>query len=56
MHQTLTSDYVEKLDKQGQLKRNFDRPPIKDTISLSTGHFNFRVFINKFSVIRNITK
>jgi hypothetical protein len=37
MHQTLTSEYVEKLDKQGLLKRNFDRPPIKDTITLSTG-------------------
>ena len=33
----MTAEYVENLDKQGLLKRNFNRPPIKDTISLSTG-------------------
>ena len=32
-------DYVKELDNNGKLERNFDRPPIKDTVTVPVGGF-----------------
>ena len=41
----MTPNFVKSLDEQGLLKRNFDRPPIKDTVALSTGGYGIFRFI-----------
>ena len=35
--------YVKDLDEKGLLERNFDRPPLKDTVTVPVG--GFRIFI-----------
>ena len=41
----LTSELVEELDNKGLLKRNFDYPPLKDTIVFPTkGYAIIRYF------------
>lgn len=41
----LTTEFVQNLDKKGLLKRNFDRPPIKDTYSMPTQGYAIVRFI-----------
>lgn len=44
-HGLVTNEYVKKLDQSGELKRNFDRPVIKDTVSMPKGGYVIVRFI-----------
>jgi L-ascorbate oxidase len=34
LNTSISMDYIKKLDAKGMLKRNLDRPPIKDTVTV----------------------
>jgi FtsP/CotA-like multicopper oxidase with cupredoxin domain len=38
---SITVEKIKEMDKHGQLKRNFMRPPIKDTLAVPNGGSNF---------------
>jgi hypothetical protein len=35
LNTSISMDYIKKLDSKGMLKRNLDRPPIKDTVTVT---------------------
>ena len=37
LNQSVSADYVRQLDQMGMLKRNFDRPPLKDSVTVPAG-------------------
>ncbi len=47
LNRSISLDYVKKLDENGLIKRNLDRPPIKDTVTVPVGGI-FLFFVLKF--------
>jgi L-ascorbate oxidase len=45
INNTVKMSDIKALDNRGLLKRNFDRPPIKDTINVPTGGYSVIRFI-----------
>lgn len=41
----LATEFLQQLDQQGRLKRNFDRPPVKDTFTMPTRGYAIVRFI-----------
>ena len=44
LNKSIKMDYVKKLDENGLIKRNLDRPPIKDTVTVPVGGEYFILF------------
>jgi len=41
----ITVDYIKKLDEKGQIERNFEQPPIKDTVIVPDGGYTVFRFV-----------
>lgn len=49
-------DYVKEMDKQGKLQRNYNKPPIKDTVTVPVGGYTIirSIFSTQRSQINSI--
>lgn len=45
--QVVSVDLVKNLDSQGKIKRNFDSPPVKDTLPIPHGGYSVIRFVAK---------
>ena len=45
LNTSIHMDFIKKLDADGLLKRNYDRPPIKDTVTVPVGGYTIIRFL-----------